>query len=64
MKTPHTGTHRGTRVLIRLKDGERIVDKFHERTKKYVMLESGRQLLRRDIKSFAIYKGMDHHKPQ
>lgn len=59
--TPHTGTYRGKKVLVRLHTGERFIDYFHERNKKMVFFKSGRKELRRDIKAFSIYKGAEHH---
>ena len=40
---PHTGSYRGKRVRVVLRDGTVIYDRFIERTDKYVFLEkSGR----------------------
>lgn len=55
MKTPHTSTHRGKRVYVRLKNGERFVDKFMGRNGKFVVFAS-RTEVSGDIKAFSIYR--------
>ena len=55
MRTPHTAVKRGKRVKVVLKNGETFVDKFVERTSRYVTFET-RKVLKGDIKSFAIFK--------
>lgn len=39
MKMPHTGSYRGKRVRVVLRDGTILYDRFIERTDKYVFLE-------------------------
>lgn len=56
MKTPHTSTYKGKRVYVRLKNGERFVDKFKDKHGKKVIFET-REELSGDIKAFSIYRG-------
>lgn len=59
MRTPHTSVRKGKRVRIVLKDGTIIIDKFKERTGKFVIIgdETHNNPIRAgDIKSFGIYK--------
>lgn len=55
MKTPHTSAHPGKMVRVVLKDGTVIVDKFVERTGKFVVLR-GCKLRGAQIKSLTIYR--------
>lgn len=55
MRTPHTSTYQGKRVLVVMKDGTRFVDKFIG--KKSTKVEFDNHLIDRgSIKSFTIYK--------
>lgn len=54
--TPHTACHPGKRVRVKLRDGEEFVDRFIDRTDKWVFFSSGRKVPKRDIKSFVIWK--------
>lgn len=56
MSTPHTSCRKGKRVLVIMKDGRRIVDKFAERKGNYVVLDSVR-LWAGDIRAFTIHRG-------
>jgi len=55
-KMPHTGCHRGKRVLIRLRDGTRISDVFHERNDKHIFLVNAGKIRKNSIKSFVIVR--------
>lgn len=55
MKTPHTCCARGTRVRVVLRNGDVIVDRFVERTGKFVVLAKHR-IRGGELKSFGIYK--------
>lgn len=58
MKMPHTACRRNKRVVIVLRDGERIKDTFVERTdSKIVVLGSGRRIRAGEIKSFRLARG-------
>ena len=52
----HTGAPRGKRVLVILRDGQRIVDKFVERTDTAVVLQSAGRILKKNIRSFSILR--------
>jgi hypothetical protein len=56
MKTPHTSCPRGTRVRIVLRNGDVIIDRFVERTGKFIVL-AGHRLRGGELKSFSIYRG-------
>ena len=59
-KTPHSSCRRGKRVLVILRDGTEIIDKFVERTGKFVILENHKFTVD-EIRSFAIYKHQLHN---
>lgn len=56
MKTPHTSCMRGTRVRVVLRDGSVIIDRFVERTGKFIVL-AGHRLRGGEVKAFSIYRG-------
>lgn len=55
MKTPHTSTYQGKRVLIRLKNGKMFVGKFLDKKSHFVFLDNMKISIAL-IKSFSIYK--------
>lgn len=55
-RMPHTACYRGKRVRVKLRDGEVFVDKFHDRTDKFVTFQSGRRVSKGDIVSFSFFK--------
>ena len=57
MRGPHTSCHRGKRVVIVLRDGERVEDVFQDRRSRYVELRSGRRIDSAAIRSFRIARG-------
>ena len=61
MRTPHLSTHKGTPVLIKLRNGTRIEGKFKDKKGRLVLLEDGRKIRTMDIKSFMIWKGVDRN---
>lgn len=52
----HTACRRGTKVLVKLRDGEEIVDAFHDRTKKHVILKEHGKVSKAEIKSFQVLR--------
>jgi len=62
MRTPHTATQRGKRVKVKLRDGTIILDRFIDRTKNAIILKDYGKLLKKNIKSFSIYKLLAHEK--
>jgi hypothetical protein len=55
MKCAHTTVYRGKRVLVRMKDGTKFIDRFHDSTHNQVVLQ-GCRVLRSAIKSMSIYR--------
>jgi hypothetical protein len=55
LRTPHTTVRRGKKVRVKLRDGTLIIDKFVERTGKFVILEN-HTLKPVEIMSLNIYK--------
>lgn len=56
MKTPHTSCRKGTTVRIKLRTGEIIIDKFLDRTGKFIILENYGRLKPSAISTFSINK--------
>lgn len=56
MKMPHTGAPRGKWVRVKLKDGTVIIDRFHDRTDKYVFLKKHGRIAKSTIQAFSDYK--------
>lgn len=57
MKQPHTSCYPGKRVIVKLRDGTRIEDRFVRRTDRYIFLAVAGRIHKGDLKSFSIYKG-------
>jgi hypothetical protein len=57
----HKATHgtfaRGKRVIVRMRDGSIVIDKFVETRSRYLVFEELGKVLREDIDSATIYKG-------
>lgn len=64
MKTPHTSAYRGKRVHVVLKNGQSFVDKFVEKTGRYVRFRNVGKVIRGDIKAFTIVKGACETSPK
>lgn len=58
----HTGTRRGKKVRVVLRDGTVIIDHFIERNDKYIFLRQRGRIIKQNIKSFSDYK-VRHHGP-
>ncbi len=56
----HTGTYRGKKVRVVLRDGTLIIDHFHDRNDKFVFLREKGKILKKDIKSMSDYKERNH----
>lgn len=52
----HTGCHTGKRVLVTLRDGTKIIDKFVDRTKSFIILEREGRIHKKRLRNFSIYK--------
>jgi len=53
----HTGCRRGTKVLLKLHNGEVITDVFHERTKSHIILVSAGRIAKAEVRSFQVLRG-------
>jgi hypothetical protein len=57
----HKATHgtfcRGKRVILRMRDGRIVIDKFVETRSRYLVFEQLGKVLRQDIDSATIYRG-------
>ncbi len=56
MRIPHTATHRGKRVKVVLRDGTEIIDRFIDRTDKWVVLKENGRVNKSDIRAFIVIK--------
>jgi hypothetical protein len=56
MRSPHTSCPRGKRVRIVMRSGEIIIDKFVDRTSRFIVLEEYGRLASGSVCSFAILK--------
>jgi hypothetical protein len=56
MRTPHTSCWPGKRVLVKLKDGRKIKDRFMEKKGQYVILKTFGKVPSGDIQAFTIIK--------
>lgn len=58
--TLHTSTYKGKRILIILKDGQKIVDKFKDKKSGWIITEEYGKISTKLVKSMTIYKaGVD-----
>lgn len=58
----HTACPSGKKVRIKLKDGTVIVTKFIQRDEQNSIITEAGKFRKRNIKSFSIYKHMEHRK--
>lgn len=56
MPLGHTAAHRGKRVLVILRDGTRLVDRFEERNDRQVRLRKHGWIDKEDLRSLSIYR--------
>jgi len=56
----HHSTKRGTRVMVILRDGSRVIGKFRDSNKRKVHLCDGRSFSWKIVRALAIYKGDNH----
>lgn len=56
-KATHGTFHRGKRVILRMRDGRIVIDKFVETRSRYLVFEELGKVLREDIASATIYRG-------
>jgi hypothetical protein len=55
----HGGVARGKRVLVRLVDGTKFIDRFIDRTRVQLVFAT-RRIARKDIKSMTIYRALQY----
>jgi hypothetical protein len=56
-KATHGTFHRGKLVVLRMRDGSIVIDKFVETRSRYLVFEKLGKVLRKDIDSATIYRG-------
>ena len=56
-KATHGTFYRGKRVILRMRDGRIVIDKFVETRSRYLVFEELGKVLREDIASATIYRG-------
>jgi hypothetical protein len=56
-KATHGTFYRGKRVILRMRDGSIVIDKFVETRSRYLVFEELGKVLREDIDSATIYRG-------
>ncbi|NBV42554.1 hypothetical protein EBR96_07285 [bacterium] len=55
--TLHTSTYKGKRILIILKDGQKLIGKFKDKKSGYVITEEHGRIATGQIKAMTICKG-------
>jgi hypothetical protein len=56
-KATHGTFYRGKRVVLRMRDGRIVIDRFVETRSRYLVFEELGKVLREDIASATIYRG-------
>lgn len=56
-KATHGTFYRGKRVILRMRDGRIVIDRFVETRSRYLIFEELGKVLREDIASATIYRG-------
>ena len=54
---PHTRVHKGKKVLVVLRDGTRLVDRFHAYTSTTIVLYEHGAVAKADLRSMSIVRG-------
>ena len=55
----HSGTYKGKRVRIKLKNGDVFIDKFVDSKSGYCFFEERGKVAKKDISNFSIHKWQD-----
>lgn len=58
----HSGTYKGKRVRIKLKNGDVFVDKFLDSKSGYCIFEEHGRVAKKDISNFSIHKWQPENK--
>ena len=56
-RTPHTRVHKGKKVLVLLRDGTRLVDRFHAYTSTTIVLAEHGAVAKAALRSMRIVRG-------
>ena len=56
-RAPHTRVHKGKKVLVLLRDGTRLVDRFHAYTSTTIVLSAHGVVAKADLRSMSIVRG-------
>ena len=56
-RAPHTRVHKGKKVLVVLRDGTRLVDKFHAYTSTTIILDEHGAVAKAALRSMSIVRG-------
>jgi len=56
MRTPHTSTNKGKRVLVILRDGTKFVDKFMDKKGGFIYFEEHDRVRIDEVRAFTINK--------
>ena len=56
-RAPHTRVHKGKKVLVLLRDGTRLVDRFHAYTSTTIVLSEHGAVAKADLRSMSIMRG-------
>jgi hypothetical protein len=56
-RAPHTRVHKGKKVLVLLRDGTRLVDKFQTYTSTTIVLYEHGAVAKADLRSMSIVRG-------
>lgn len=54
--TLHSSTYKGKRVLLILKDGRKVIDKFKDKKSGYIFTETHGKFAKKDVKAMTICK--------
>ena len=56
-RAPHTRVPKGKKVLVLLRDGTRLVDRFHAYTSTTIVLSEHGAVAKADLRSMSIVRG-------
>ena len=56
-RAPHTRVHKGKKVLVLLRDGTRLVDRFHAYTSTTIVLSAHGAVAKADLRSMSLVRG-------
>lgn len=59
----HSSVRKGKRVVVLLRDGTRILDRFVERTDRWIVLEKHGRIAKEDLRSLILDRGANTEAP-